>query len=185
MHGRVPFVPRSSTLRPRWRALPRPRHHAMRVTHRSSPLPGCRRRGGCRGRRSVTATGSIGAVPGTLDMGTADILSLIGPFFDLGLDTEGDFKSERGDAVQDDLAEGLVDPRARHAETACYAGAYACRHALVIGDFGVVAAVIADGHAPPSAHRWQALEQGQGLLEPGRRPARGCELGRCQAVGPG
>ena len=48
-------------------------------------------------------------VTGAFDMGTPQLIGLASAGLDLGLDAEGDLEGERGDGLENELADSLVD----------------------------------------------------------------------------
>ena len=61
----------------------------------------------------VAAAGEFGALAGALDVGAAELVGFVGAGFELGLNVERDLERERGDGVEQQLADRLVDVVAR------------------------------------------------------------------------
>ena len=57
----------------------------------------------------VAAAGELGVVAGPLDVGAAQLVGFLGAGFELGLDAERDLEGERGDGVEQELADRVVD----------------------------------------------------------------------------
>ena len=57
----------------------------------------------------VAATGQLGAMAGPLDVAAPQSVGFVGACFELGLHGEGDLERERGDGVEQQLADGGVD----------------------------------------------------------------------------
>ena len=57
----------------------------------------------------VAAAGEVGVVAGAFDVGAAQLVGFVGAGFELGLDGEGDLERERGDGVEQQLADRVVD----------------------------------------------------------------------------
>ena len=66
----------------------------------------------------------------------------------------------RGEGLEQQAGDGLVDDAAGHGLAALPAVLDAAIHALVVGDFDAAAGVVAHGHPPPAAPAdGQALQQ--------------------------
>jgi hypothetical protein len=57
----------------------------------------------------VAAAGQVGVVAGALDVGCAQRVSLVGPVLELGLDGEGGFDGQRGEGLNEQLADAFVE----------------------------------------------------------------------------
>ena len=75
----------------------------------SSRLPGCRRRAGCRGRRRGSGGGPGRRGGGRVRRGGGAAVGFVGAGLELGLDGERDLERERGDGVEQQLADRGVD----------------------------------------------------------------------------
>ena len=104
------------------------------------------------------------------------MVGLVGARFELGLDGERDLQGERGDGVEQQLADRGVDAVAGDRLAARPAALDRLADALVVGDQRAAALVVADGHPPAAAAAdEQALQQ--------RRPFAGGPGGPLGAVG--
>ena len=98
---------------------------------------------------------------GAFDVGATELVGFVGAGFELGLDGEGDVECERGDGVEQQLPDRLVDACARGdagRPGRCVLDVVV--GAAVVGHERVAALVIADGHpsSAASADR-EALQQ--------------------------
>ena len=66
----------------------------------------------------VAAAGELGAVAGALDVVLAELVGIVGACFELGLNGERDLECERGDGVEQQLADRGVDAVAGDDEAA-------------------------------------------------------------------
>ena len=92
----------------------------------------------------VSATGELGVVAGSVDVGAAELIGLGGAAFELGLDGERDVERERSDGLEQQIADRTVDRVSgemqadRAAALDVVVGAAVVRHervaALVIAD---------------------------------------------------
>ena len=57
----------------------------------------------------VAAAGQVGVVAGAFDVAAAQRVGFVGAGFEFGLHGEGDLEGERGDGVEQQLADGGVD----------------------------------------------------------------------------
>ena len=97
---------------------------------------------------------------GAFDVAAAQRVGFVGAGFELGLDGERDLERERGDGVEQQLADRGVDAGAGDGQAAAAAGLDRFADALVVGHVDAAAVVIADGHAPPAAAAdGEALQQ--------------------------
>ena len=87
----------------------------------------------------VAAPGEVGAVAGSLDVAATQGVGLFGAAFELGLDFEGDFQGNRGDGIEQELADGRVDGRPRDSVTDGRAGLDGLSHAAIVGDLDAAA----------------------------------------------
>ena len=101
----------------------------------------------------VAAAGQVGVVAGALDVGGAQGVGLGGAVLEFGGDGEGGFDGQRGEGVDEQLPDLLVESGAGDglADPAGVFDAVALAH--VGGDLLVAALVVADGHALPAASR--------------------------------
>src|SRR6266567_4159028 len=99
----------------------------------------------------VAAAGQVGVVAGALDVGGAQRVGLGGALLELGGDLEGGFDGQRGEGVDEQLADALVEgvPGNQGAGAAPVFDAVAV--AGVGGQFLAAAGVVADGHPQPAA----------------------------------
>ena len=98
----------------------------------------------------VAAAGQVGVVAGALDVRGAQGTGLVGAVLEFGLDGEGGFDGERGEGVEEQLPDLLVQSGAGDglADPAGVLDAVALAH--VGGNLLVAALVVADGHALPA-----------------------------------
>ena len=99
----------------------------------------------------VAAAGQVGVVAGALDVGGAQGVGLVGAVLQLGGDGEGGLDGERGEGVDEQLPDPLVQAGAGDglADPAGVLDAVAL--ADVGGEFAAAALVVADGHPLPAA----------------------------------
>ena len=98
----------------------------------------------------VAAAGQVGVVAGALDVRGAQRVGLVGAVLELGGDGEGGFDGQRGEGVDEQLPDPLVEAGAGDG----LADPAAVRDAVALADVGgdllVAALVVADGHALPA-----------------------------------
>ena len=99
----------------------------------------------------VAAAGQVGVVAGALDVGGAQRVGFGCAVLELGGDLEGGFDGQRGEGVDEQLADALVEgvPGNQGAGAAPVFDAVAV--AGVGGQFLAAAGVVADGHPQPAA----------------------------------
>src|SRR6266566_2571814 len=99
----------------------------------------------------VAAAGQVGVVAGALDVGGAQRVGFGGSLLEFGGDLEGGFGGQRGEGVDEQGADALVEgvPGNQGAGAAPVFDAVAV--AGVGGQFLVAAGVVADGHPQPAA----------------------------------
>ena len=98
----------------------------------------------------VAAAGQVGVVAGALDVGGAQGAGLGGAVLELGGDGESGFDGERGEGVDEQLPDLLVESGAGDGLADPVGMFDAVALAYVGGDLLVAALVVADGHALPA-----------------------------------
>jgi hypothetical protein len=106
-------------------------------------------------------------VPGAFDVAGAHGVGFGGAGLDLGLDGEGDLEGQRGEGLEQQLADGGVGGGAGDGLAARPGVVDALAHALVVRDLGAAAGVVADRHPPPALSA-----DGQALQQRGAFPGR-------------
>jgi L-aminopeptidase/D-esterase-like protein len=99
-------------------------------------------------------------VADAFDVVAAQRVGVGGAAVQFGLHNEGDLEGARGEGVEQQAGNGLVDDPAGHGLAALPAVLDAAIHALVVGDLHTAAGVVAHRHAPSAAPAdGQALQQ--------------------------
>jgi len=101
------------------------------------------------------------------------LVGIVGASFELGLDAERDLQCERGDRVEQELADRLVDAASGDRQAAAAGGLDRLVVALVVGDQSVAALAVADGHAFAAAPAHDQPLQQRGSLARGTGGAFG------------
>jgi hypothetical protein len=108
----------------------------------------------------VAAAGEVGAVASAFDGLPAQRVGLGGAGFQFGLHGQGDLERERGEGVEQQAGRGVIDDCAGDGLAAGRAVLDAAVLAMVVGDLGAAAGVVAHGHpASPAPADRQALQQ--------------------------
>lgn len=97
----------------------------------------------------VSPAGKLRSVTRPLHMGRSQCVCLIGSCFEVGLDAEGHFESDRGDAFEEEPTDRCVDAGARNTLTRSVCDGSS--HAEVLGYLNTSPGVIAERHAAPAA----------------------------------
>jgi hypothetical protein len=99
----------------------------------------------------IAATGELGVLVGALDVGPAELVGFIGAGFEFGLDGQRDLERERGDGLQQQLFDRLIDGVAWKLLADRSGALDVVVGAAIVGHERVAALVIADGHASSAA----------------------------------
>ena len=135
----------------------------------------------------VSAARELGVLAGTLDVGASELVGLVGAGFELGLDGECDLERERGDGLEQQLRDRLIDAVAGDREAAAAASLDRFADALIVGKIDAAAVVIADGHpfaaASADDHSLQQRRTFARRSAGAVGPVRVGVVGECQLVG--
>ena len=94
----------------------------------------------------IPPAGEFGMLAGTVDVGAAQLVGFGGAGFELCLDGERDLERERGDGVEQQRADGLVDRVAGKVQADRGGVLDVLAGAAVVRDERVAAVVVSDGH---------------------------------------